>query len=58
MKTNVFMEQLLTKHGQYGDLYGHYDVLKQQAALIKNGSLENRQASELKVRHVKDNFEL
>lgn len=37
MSNQVFLKQLMSKNGQFGDLYGNFDVIRKQAVLIKNG---------------------
>ena len=37
MSNRVFLRQLMNKHGQFGDLYGNFNVIRKQATLISNG---------------------
>jgi hypothetical protein len=38
MSNKVFLKQLMNRNGQFGDLYGNFDVVRKQAVLIKNSS--------------------
>jgi len=41
MNNQVFLKQLMSKNGQFGDLYGNFDVIRKQAVLMKKGSDSN-----------------